>query len=618
MRRFGNLNLGVKLNILLLLVLSILFVGVVILLNRNTDNLTKEVGGERIAEEANIMERRLAEVEEDLMADINFLVPSISFYQAVGSRNETQTSDIITTANSSMKMDDITVVDGDGKRLVDTQADEDTAEEDKLLAVALTGKATTTLLIEENSNDIQISIAAAAPVVNPRTGNILGAIQIGRHVNDVFLEQLTFGRDRVHLGLIYEGQILARTTTGTNGKQTSYANSVLSNGVAFDNRLIQTAQNGQTIIYKDLIQGDGGIPHTAAYTPVLSNADSSAAVIMILVDLEEISTFQRTTLTNTIMIFAALTLIAVAIIYVTITTTTIRPLNKLKAISQTMTSGQYDERMPVSTRDEVGQLAAAFNEMANAIQQRESSLKVAREQAERADKVKSMFLASMSHELRTPLNAIINLTKFVGKGMYGPVNPEQIDVLGKAEASGKHLLNLINDVLDISKIEAGSLELFVESGVKIDEIARTAVETGRGILGEKPVTILLEIEPGLPPLLGDEQRILQIVLNLISNACKFTEQGQILVKVYQRNGEIQISICDSGPGIDPNEQEAIFEVFRQAKAGLRKGGGTGLGLPISRRLAEAHGGRLWVDSARGKGATFYVALPIESTLEPTV
>jgi hypothetical protein len=132
------------------------------------------------------------------------------------------------------------------------------------------------------------------------------------------------------------------------------------------------------------------------------------------------------------------------------------------------------------------------------------------------------------------------------------------------------------------------------------------------------VSIVHEVEPGLPPLIGDEQRILQIVLNLISNACRFTEQGQILIKAYQRNGEIQISICDSGPGIGPDEQETIFEVFRQAKAGLRKGGGTGLGLPISRRLAEAHGGRLWVESARGQGATFYVALPIESSLEPTV
>lgn len=617
MRLFGNLNLGVKLNFLLVLVLSILLVGVVILLNRNTENLTKEVGGERIAEEANIMESRLVEVEEDLMADINFLVPSISFYQAVGSRNETQTSEIITTANTSMKMDDITVVDGDGKRLVDTQADEITTEEDKLLAVALSGIATTALLIEGNSNNVEISIAAAAPVVNPRTGNILGAILLSRHVNDAFLEQLTFGRERVHLGLIYENRLLARTA-GTNGDQVADSDHVLSNGVAFDSALMQPAQNGQTVIYKDLIEGDGGIPHTVAYTPVLTQAETSAAVIMILVDLEEISSFQTTTLTNTIMIFAALALIAVAIIFVTINTTIIRPLNKLKAISQTMASGQYDERMPASTKDEVGQLAAAFNEMANAIQQREISLKIAREQAERADKVKSMFLASMSHELRTPLNAIINLTKFVAKGMYGPVNEEQIDVLGKAESSGKHLLNLINDVLDISKIEAGSLELFVEEGVKIDEIVLLAVETARGILAEKPVSILHQIDPDLPPLIGDEQRILQIVLNLIANACKFTEKGQIEVKACQRNGEIQISITDSGPGIDPNEQESIFEVFRQAKAGLRKGGGTGLGLPISRRLAEAHGGRLWVESELGHGATFYIALPVESTLVPTV
>jgi signal transduction histidine kinase len=293
-------------------------------------------------------------------------------------------------------------------------------------------------------------------------------------------------------------------------------------------------------------------------------------------------------------------------------------LNQLKAIAQAMTSGQYDERAPVNSQDEVGQLAMAFNEMANAIQQRESSLEEAREQAERADRVKSMFLASVSHELRTPLNAIINLTKFVTLGMYGEISLEQQETLGKVVASGKHLLNLINDVLDISKIEAGSLELFVEEGLKIDEIIQSAVETARGLLLQKPVTIRCELEPGLPRLTGDEQRIRQIVLNLLSNACKYTERGEVVVRACCQNGSLIISVRDTGPGIDPKDHEVIFEVFRQAKTGVRKAEGTGLGLPISRRLTEAHGGRLWVKSALGQGATFYVALPVESSLMPTV
>jgi signal transduction histidine kinase len=283
-----------------------------------------------------------------------------------------------------------------------------------------------------------------------------------------------------------------------------------------------------------------------------------------------------------------------------------------------MTSGQYNERAPVRTNDEVGQLAGAFNEMAIAIEQREVSLQMAREQAERADQVKSMFLASVSHELRTPLNAIINLTKFVGLGMYGPVNPEQVDILRKVVARSKHLLNLINDVLDISKIETGSLELFVEENVNIGDIVRTAVETAQSLLLGKDVVIIHEVPPDLPPLTGDAQRIQQIVLNLLSNACKFTDRGQILVCADRLNGEIVIAIRDSGPGIAPEDRELIFEAFRQTKDGLRKGEGTGLGLPISRRLAEAHGGRVWLESVVGQGSTFYVALPLETCLIPTI
>jgi signal transduction histidine kinase len=613
----GNRNLGVKLNLLVLSVLGILLLGVAILLTSNTQNLTREVGGERIAQEANIIQSRLAEVEQELSVDIDFLVSSISFFQAVGSRDREETGDIITRANFSLALDDVTVVDGDGKRLVDTNVDEDNSDEDWLLSLALSGTKASALLVERTSTRIEISIAVAAPVVSV-TGNILGATQLSRCIDADFLQELTFGRDNVHLGLIYDNQILVRTPSGSSGRSGARSSNVLGNGVAFDPDMVQRARSGQTVVSDDLIEGDNGIPHTVAYTPALASAENSSAVVMVLVDLEELASFQNSTLVNTIVIFVALTALALALIYLAIHHTTIRPLNNLKATAQTMTGGQYDARVPVSTNDEVGQLATAFNEMANAIQQRETSLKIAREQAERADKVKSMFLASMSHELRTPLNAVINLTKFVGLGMYGEVNDEQVAILKMAETSGKHLLSLINDVLDISKIEAGSFELFVEEGVRIDEILQHAAETGRGLVAEKPVSIGLVVEPDLPALTGDTQRIRQIVLNLVSNACKFTDEGQIILSAYQKNGEIRISISDTGPGVEPEDQEAIFEIFRQARTGLRKGGGTGLGLPISRRLAEAHDGRLWVETVPGEGSTFCVALPIKSTLRPTM
>lgn len=613
-RLFANVSLSVKLNFLVLLVLVILLVGIILLLKQNTQNLTEVIGVQRITEEANIIRSRLAEIEDGLVVNINFLVSSVSFFQAVGRRDQVETREIITRANASLKLDDITVVDGDDKRLVDTQVDEDQTEEDKLLNRALAGDESTALLIEKNAGQIEISIAVAAPIVSSN-GNVLGAIQIGRHISNKFLEDLTFGRESINLGLIYQDKIQARTFPDV---QNNISDSVLSNGIAFDAESIKLAQSGQSVILNHLIIGDGGVPHTMAYTPILSAAGSSPAVIMILVELKDFFSFQNVTLLNTIIIFGALTLFALAIIYINIYQTMIRPLNKLKTIAHTMTSGQYDERAPVDTKDEVGQLAKAFNEMATAIQQREISLQAAREQAERADKVKSMFLASVSHELRTPLNAIINLTKFVMIGIYGTVNDEQVDALSKVERSSKHLLNLINDVLDISKIESGSLELFVEDGLKINDIILAAVETGKGLLMNKPIDIILDLDPNLPVLRGDEQRVRQIMLNLISNACKFTEKGQIIIKSCQQNQEINISICDSGPGIDPQHHEKIFEVFRQTKIGLRKSEGTGLGLPISRRLVEAHHGRLWVKSAVGEGATFYVSLPINSSLELTV
>ena len=609
-------GLGVKLNIFVLFVLSIFLVSIVFLLNRNTDSLTERVGSERVHEEVNILENRLAEIEDKLLVDINFLATNVHFFQAVGRRNADDVAEIINPANTSLKLDDITVVDGDGKRLIDTAADQtDYAEEDKLLAVGLSGKETIALLVEHNGAQTRISIAAVAPVLS-QTGNRLGAILMSRRINDQFLDNLTFGRAAVHLGVVYDKQIIARTVLKSSDQGTS--NDILANGIPVSTSALDTAQTGQVVILDNLISGERGVPHAVAYVPILAGMETSPAVVAILVEMEEIYSFQNSTLNNTVLIFTALTLLAVSTIYFVIFSTTIRPLNALRTIAHKMTSGQYDQRAPVKSHDEVGQLAAAFNEMANAIEQREISLKEAREQAERADKAKSMFLASVSHELRTPLNAIINLTKFVALGMYGEANEEQKEILHKVEASGKHLLNLINDVLDISKIEAGSLELFVEEGLKVDEIVQVAVETARGLVLQKPVAISCDIEPGLPVLTGDEQRIRQIILNLLSNACKFTEQGEINVRASRSDSEIVIAVQDTGPGIASKDHDVIFEVFRQAKSGVRKAEGTGLGLPISRRLAEAHGGRLWVESILGQGATFYVALPIKSSLVPIV
>jgi signal transduction histidine kinase len=254
-----------------------------------------------------------------------------------------------------------------------------------------------------------------------------------------------------------------------------------------------------------------------------------------------------------------------------------------------------------------------INQQVVELEQSREAESVARQQAERANHVKSAFLASMSHELRTPLNAIINFTMFVAKGDLGPINPEQEEALNESVSSAKHLLNLINDVLDMSKIESGTLNLFVEDNVNLKSILESVAATGKGLLVEKPVELRLRVEENLPDIRADRQRVYQILLNIVSNACKFTETGWIQLGAKQAGEEVLITVQDTGPGIALADQAMVFEAFKQTETGLRQGGGTGLGMPISRSLAQAHGGRLWLESKPGEGAIFSLALPIKSS-----
>jgi signal transduction histidine kinase/HAMP domain-containing protein len=279
--------------------------------------------------------------------------------------------------------------------------------------------------------------------------------------------------------------------------------------------------------------------------------------------------------------------------------------------------GIYDLQSRQANRfgpDEQRVLQSLAEQVAVAMRNAElfTQVSMAREQAEQANNIKSQFLAAMSHELRTPLNAILNFSQFIATGMVGTVSAEQTDLLNKITDSGRHLLNLISDVLDISKIESGALRLFVEDNIDLEKEFFAAVAAAEGLLAHKPVELITELDSDMPHIMGDRRRIRQIMLNLVSNACKFTETGSITIRLTRHDHGILFIVKDTGPGIAPEDQSLVFETFRQTEAGLRQIEGTGLGLPISKRLAEAHGGRLWLESTPGNGATFYVNLPIYS------
>lgn len=232
------------------------------------------------------------------------------------------------------------------------------------------------------------------------------------------------------------------------------------------------------------------------------------------------------------------------------------------------------------------------------------------EQLRTIDKLKSQFLASMSHELRTPMNAIMNFVEIVSMGLVGPVTAEQIDLLDQALQSSRHLLHLINDVLDVSKIQAGQLTLLMDKNVNLYEEMNAVLGMAKPLLNDKPVRIIQDIDENLPFIYGDKRRIRQILLNLLSNAVKFTEEGTITLSAKTQGDKILFAVIDTGPGITPAAQSIIFEPFVQTEDGIKQAEGTGLGLPISRSLAEAHGGKLWVESNPGEGAAFYFTLLI--------
>jgi signal transduction histidine kinase len=242
-------------------------------------------------------------------------------------------------------------------------------------------------------------------------------------------------------------------------------------------------------------------------------------------------------------------------------------------------------------------------------------LRVLNAELEEASRAKSSFLASMSHELRTPMNAILGFTEMIRDGLYGEVPPDIQEPVSDIHTCGKQLLGLINDVLDLSKIEAGRMELAVGE-YAVDDVVNTVKFSLRSLAAEKGLDLVAEVAPDLPLGQGDGKRITQCLMNLAGNALKFTAEGRVEIRVEREGEHLRFAVADTGIGIPEDQIEHIFEEFRQADATVtRDFGGTGLGLAITKKLVELHGGRIWVQSEPGKGSTFFFTIPVRVTRE---
>lgn len=290
-----------------------------------------------------------------------------------------------------------------------------------------------------------------------------------------------------------------------------------------------------------------------------------------------------------------------------------RPVRTLSEAAGEFAGGQYGRRVRSDRQDELGVLARSFNAMAAEIQGAIATVERARAEAESANDAKSRFLANMSHEIRTPINAIIGYTDLMIQEIAGPITPEQRQHLERLRASGRHLTGLVDDVLDLARIESDHLRVSDGTGS-----AREAVESAVAVVApEAEEARLALVLPGddTPdvPYRGDPQRVQQILINLLSNAIKFTAAGgRVEVRIAREGDRARIDVIDTGDGIPADRQEEIFEPFIQLEGGLtRERGGAGLGLPISRRLAALMGGSLTVESEPGNGSTFTLWLPVD-------
>ena len=295
----------------------------------------------------------------------------------------------------------------------------------------------------------------------------------------------------------------------------------------------------------------------------------------------------------------------------------ILPVREARGFLDRVAAGNFGARISVPNRDEFGMLAERMNHMSAELQrfdaeQRRAAAELGRLnlQLAKASKSKSEFLANMSHELRTPMNAILGFTEMLIDGIYGDVPAGLAEPLTDIQLNGRHLLRLINDVLDLSKIEAGRMQLALGE-YSVREMVDTVHASLRSLAAEKGLDFVVSVPDDLPIAYGDSGRLTQCLMNLVGNSIKFTRQGRVEVSVEQAGADLLFHVTDTGIGIPPEELDHVFTEFRQADStATREFGGTGLGLSITRKFVEMHGGRIWVESDLGKGCAFHFTVPL--------
>ena len=319
------------------------------------------------------------------------------------------------------------------------------------------------------------------------------------------------------------------------------------------------------------------------------------------------------------------------LLYLSLNYYLVKPVDKLARVTQTVSKGDFSQKVHINSKDEMGQLGRSVNRMTESLavqskelkgkvlelekvnidlQSRERELQTTNRKLATANRLKSEFLATMSHELRTPLNSIIGFSELLEDRSYGSMNERQAKYVNNIVVSSKHLLQLINDVLDLAKVESGTIEIHPEP-LALPGAVEIVMSVVEPLAAKKNISVNIETDETVASITADPARFKQILYNLLSNAIKFTPSGgTVSIGVKRRDGTTEISVTDTGIGISTRDQKRIFSEFLQVEGSYaRKYEGTGLGLALTKKLVELHGGRIWVESSLGAGSKFTFSLP---------
>lgn len=434
-----------------------------------------------------------------------------------------------------------------------------------------------------------ILVASAPIITSTRTGPIMGTFIWGRYLDD---EQIAILADNVKLSLqLYPFNSTAMPSDFQEAKSELGS----SNETAYIHPLDDQRVAGYSII---------------------RGLDGNPALVLRVDQNRDIYREGQQTLLYFLLALLVIGGVVGTSIWFLLDRMLIKRLTKLgQTIHAIAESGDVSQRVALDGTDELTLLGSEMNGMLAALEKTDLELRQAKDAAEVANRAKSTFLANMSHELRTPMNAIIGYSELIIKETYGPVTEKQANRLERVIENGRHLLNLINDVLDLSKIEAGRMELHIEKFALWD-LVQNVVETARPLSDRNENTLTIDVAPELGHMTADITKMRQILFNLLSNAAKFTTKGTIALTVRPQEANhragFQFTVVDTGIGIAPENQNQLFQEFVQADSSTtRQYGGTGLGLAITRRFCLMMGGNIQFTSEVGKGTTFTVWLPQE-------